>query len=59
MSFYVATYVERDLRLMINVKDLSKFEIFFLSRAAQGLFKADLPIYTNISLVCRIFLDIL
>ncbi len=28
MSFYVGTYVERDLRLMINVKDLSKFEIF-------------------------------
>lgn len=28
MSFYVGTYVERDLRLMINVKDLSKFEVF-------------------------------
>ncbi len=28
MSFYVGTYVERDLRLMINIKDLSKFEIF-------------------------------
>jgi uncharacterized protein len=28
MQFYVNTYVERDLRLLINVKDLSKFEIF-------------------------------
>ncbi len=28
MSFYVNTYVERDLRMLINVKDLSKFEIF-------------------------------
>ncbi len=28
MSFYVNTYVERDLRLLVNVKDLSKFEVF-------------------------------
>lgn len=28
MLFYVNMYVERDLRLLINVKDLSKFEIF-------------------------------
>jgi len=28
MLFYVNTYVERDLRLLINVKDLSKFEVF-------------------------------
>ncbi len=28
MLFYVNTYVERDLRLLINIKDLSKFEIF-------------------------------
>ncbi len=28
MQFYVNTYVERDLRLLINIKNLSKFEIF-------------------------------
>ena len=28
MMFYVNTYVERDLRLLINVKDLTTFEIF-------------------------------
>jgi hypothetical protein len=28
MSFYISTYVERDLRMLINVKDLSRFEIF-------------------------------
>jgi predicted AAA+ superfamily ATPase len=28
MSFYVNTYVDRDLRLLINIKELSKFEIF-------------------------------
>jgi predicted AAA+ superfamily ATPase len=28
MMFYVNTYVERDLRMLINVKDLSTFEIF-------------------------------
>ncbi len=28
LSFYFNTYVERDLRLLINVKDLSRFEIF-------------------------------
>ena len=28
MQFYVNTYIERDLRRLINVKDLSKFEIF-------------------------------
>ncbi|MCK4803255.1 MAG: ATP-binding protein [Spirochaetes bacterium] len=28
MSFYISTYVERDLGMLINVKDLSRFEIF-------------------------------
>lgn len=28
MSFYTSTYVDRDLRLLINIRDLSKFEIF-------------------------------
>ena len=28
MSFYVNLYIERDLRQLINVKDLSRFEIF-------------------------------
>ncbi|MCK5783518.1 MAG: ATP-binding protein [Desulfobacterales bacterium] len=28
MLFYINTYVERDLRALINIKDLSKFEIF-------------------------------
>lgn len=28
MQFYVNTYIERDLRKLINVKDLSKFETF-------------------------------
>ncbi|MFC1591462.1 ATP-binding protein [Thermodesulfobacteriota bacterium] len=28
MSFYVNLYIERDLRQIINIKDLSKFEIF-------------------------------
>ncbi|MDA8140292.1 MAG: ATP-binding protein [Desulfobacteraceae bacterium] len=28
MSFYVNTYVERDLRMLINIRDLSQFEIF-------------------------------
>jgi len=28
MGFYINTYVERDLRQLINVKDLSRFEIF-------------------------------
>ncbi len=28
LSFYVNTYIERDLRMLINVKDLSRFEIF-------------------------------
>jgi predicted AAA+ superfamily ATPase len=27
-SFYVSTYVERDLRLILNVRDLSQFEVF-------------------------------
>ncbi len=29
MGFYVNTYVERDLRMLINIRDLSQFEIFF------------------------------
>ena len=28
LSFYFNTYIERDLRLLINVKNLSRFEIF-------------------------------
>lgn len=28
LSFYFSTYVERDLRLLTNVKDLSRFEVF-------------------------------
>ena len=28
LAFYVGTYVERDLRMLINVKDLSRFEVF-------------------------------
>lgn len=28
MGFYVSTYVERDLRALINVRDLSRFETF-------------------------------
>jgi len=28
MSSYVSTYLERDLRLLINIKDLSGFEVF-------------------------------
>lgn len=28
LSFYFSTYVERDLRLLINVRDISKFETF-------------------------------
>ena len=40
MQFYVNTYVERDLRQLINIKDLSKFEIFLklcAGRSAQVL----------------------
>ena len=28
LSFYVSTYLERDIRNLINIKDLSKFEVF-------------------------------
>jgi uncharacterized protein len=28
MGFYINTYVERDLRLLVNVKDLTRFQIF-------------------------------
>ncbi len=35
MMFYVNTYVERDLRILINVKDLSTFEIPMLFMAAM------------------------
>ena len=28
MSFYVNTYIERDVRRLVNVKDMSKFEVF-------------------------------
>lgn len=38
LSFYVSTYLERDIRALINVKDLSKFEKFLklcAGRSAQ------------------------
>ena len=38
LSFYVSTYLERDIRALINVKDISKFEKFIklcAGRAAQ------------------------
>jgi predicted AAA+ superfamily ATPase len=38
LSFYFNTYIERDLRLLINVKDLSRFETFLklcATRCAQ------------------------
>lgn len=35
LSFYVSTYLERDIRELINVKDLSKFEIFLKLCAAR------------------------
>ncbi len=38
LSFYVGTYLERDIRALINVKDISKFEKFLrlcAGRAAQ------------------------
>jgi uncharacterized protein len=28
LSFYVTTYIERDVRNLVNVKDISKFEVF-------------------------------
>jgi predicted AAA+ superfamily ATPase len=40
LSFYVSTYLERDIRSLINVKDLSKFEKFLklcAGRTAQVL----------------------
>ena len=40
LSFYVSTYLERDIRELINVKDLSKFETFLklcAGRTAQIL----------------------
>lgn len=40
LSFYVSTYLERDIRALINVKDLSKFETFLklcAGRAGQIL----------------------
>jgi len=40
LAFYVSTYLERDIRSLINVKDLSKFELFLrltASRTAQVL----------------------
>lgn len=40
LSFYVSTYVERDIRSLVHVKDLSKFELFLklcASRTGQVL----------------------
>ena len=35
LSFYMSTYVERDVRSVLDVKDLSRFEIFVKSCAAR------------------------
>ena len=35
LSFYVSTYLERDIRALINIKDLSKFEAFLKLCAAR------------------------
>lgn len=35
LSFYTTTYIERDVRSLINVKDLSKFELFLKLCAAK------------------------
>ncbi|MCD4813869.1 ATP-binding protein [bacterium] len=36
MSFYVSTYLERDIRTILNVKDLSTFEVFLKLCAARN-----------------------
>lgn len=35
LSFYISTYLERDIREIINVKDIAKFEIFLKLCAAR------------------------
>ncbi|VAW17949.1 hypothetical protein MNBD_BACTEROID05-1153, partial [hydrothermal vent metagenome] len=35
LGFYVSTYLERDIRTLINIKDLSKFEVFLKLCAAR------------------------
>ncbi|MFC1807402.1 ATP-binding protein, partial [Candidatus Omnitrophota bacterium] len=35
LSFYVSTYIERDVRILLNVKDLTKFENFLRLCAAR------------------------
>ncbi|MEW6218896.1 MAG: ATP-binding protein [Thermodesulfobacteriota bacterium] len=35
MAFYVATYVERDLRMLVNIKELSRFEAFLKLAAGR------------------------
>ncbi len=35
LSFYTTTYIERDVRTLINIKDLSKFETFIKLCAAR------------------------
>ncbi|HBE04814.1 MAG TPA: AAA family ATPase [Spirochaetia bacterium] len=35
LAFYTATYIERDVRSLINVKDLSRFEMFLKICASQ------------------------
>ncbi len=40
LGFYISTYIERDIRSLLNVKDLSKFELFLklcASRSGQIL----------------------
>jgi predicted AAA+ superfamily ATPase len=36
MSFYLSTYVERDIRQMLNIKDLSRFETFIKVLAGRS-----------------------
>jgi predicted AAA+ superfamily ATPase len=36
LSFYVSTYIERDIRRVLNVKDLSRFEIFLRLLAGRA-----------------------
>ena len=51
LSFYLSTYVERDIRSLINVKDLSSFERFLKICATQV---GQLISYTTIANDCGI-----
>jgi predicted AAA+ superfamily ATPase len=50
-SFYVSTYIERDLRQIINIKDLSRFETFI--RLCAGRI-GQIINYTSISNECGV-----